>query len=50
MFQLLVPDMTSISKIPNAFNNFMKLCLLDPTFPQLVSEAEKIVNNEIKKS
>lgn len=33
--------------VPNNFNNFIKLCLMDPTFPQLVFEAEKIINNVI---
>ncbi|KAF9407166.1 hypothetical protein HW555_012705 [Spodoptera exigua] len=36
---------TSPLNIPSSFDNFIKICLMDPTFPQLVFEAEKIIND-----
>ncbi|CAG4985536.1 unnamed protein product [Colias eurytheme] len=33
--------------LPASYSNFVKLCLLDPLFPQIVSETQKIIDNDV---
>ncbi|CAK1594163.1 unnamed protein product [Parnassius mnemosyne] len=44
-------DLTSCTTdLPPSFKNFVKLCLLDPSFPKLVQETQKFLNCKINKN
>ncbi|KPJ01267.1 hypothetical protein RR46_01402 [Papilio xuthus] len=38
----------AISDLPPSFKNFVRLCLVDPTFPKLVQDVQSIICNESK--
>ncbi|CAG5056853.1 unnamed protein product [Parnassius apollo] len=45
-----IKDVTSFTTdLPPCFKNFVRLCLLDPSFPKLVQETQNLLNNKINK-
>ncbi|XP_045779510.1 uncharacterized protein LOC123877042 isoform X2 [Maniola jurtina] len=49
VFKSVLEDKVKLNElpIPENYSSFMKLCLLDPAFPQLVQQAKQILDTKV---